>query len=149
MQFPEKLFQLRKKKGLTQAQLAGIINVSRQAISKWEMGTAVPDIANVLALSRVFNVTTDYLLNDKMDTENDSPAVKETVAVFKIKHKYILVRIILVICIVAIIVTVGIVTHSVGQTIIILQIIGTIFLVYHGMRFLKLLLENSFSNRKN
>ena len=51
MQFRDKLFQLRKRDGMTQAELAEAINVSRQAISKWEMGTAVPDVSNMLALS--------------------------------------------------------------------------------------------------
>ena len=43
MKFHDRLFQLRKKEGLTQAELAEKLNVSRQAISKWEMGTATPD----------------------------------------------------------------------------------------------------------
>ena len=82
MQFRDKLFQLRKKSGLTQAELAEKVNVSRQAISKWEMGTAVPDVQNMLALSRLFNVTVDYLVNDEMQSESDSPVIRATAAVF-------------------------------------------------------------------
>jgi len=145
MQFRDKLFQLRKKTGLTQAELADTLNVSRQAISKWEMGTTVPDVANILALSRVFNVTVDYLVNDEIGTENDLPVVKATAAVFHIKYQYILAKIIAAICVITIILIVGVITHSFASMAICLSTIGLIFLIYHGMRLLMLF----FSNRKN
>ena len=62
MRFGEKLQALRKARGWSQEELARQINVSRQALSKWEFGAAVPDTENVVALSRLFRVTTDYLL---------------------------------------------------------------------------------------
>ena len=62
MRFGEKLQALRKARGWSQEELARQINVSRQALSKWESGAAVPDTENVVALSRLFGVTTDYLL---------------------------------------------------------------------------------------
>lgn len=62
MAFGEKLQALRKARGWSQEELADRINVSRQALSKWESGASVPDTANVVALSRLFGVTTDYLL---------------------------------------------------------------------------------------
>lgn len=71
MQFRDKLFKMRKKSGMTQAELAEILNVSRQAISKWEMGTAVPDVTNMMSLSKLFNVSVDYLVNDELETEED------------------------------------------------------------------------------
>ena len=62
MTFGEKLQALRKARGWSQEELATQINVSRQALSKWESGASVPDTENVVALSRLFGVSTDYLL---------------------------------------------------------------------------------------
>ena len=53
------------------------LGVSRQAIFRWEMVTAMPDATNILQLSRLFQVTTDYLLNDEYQSDNDLPKVKE------------------------------------------------------------------------
>ncbi len=84
MQFRDKLFHLRKKSGMTQAELAEALNVSRQAISKWEMGTTVPDINNILSISKIFRVSIDYLVNDELDIEEDLPSIKATSNVTKI-----------------------------------------------------------------
>lgn len=76
MTFGEKLQKLRKERGLSQEQLAEQITVSRQALSKWELGTSIPDTENVLQLSKLFGVSTDYLLNDDYTSDNDLPAVR-------------------------------------------------------------------------
>ena len=68
MDFNDKLIQLRKQANLSQEQLAEKLNVSRQAISRWENSTAMPDATNLLQISKLFNVTTDYLLNNTIDT---------------------------------------------------------------------------------
>ena len=62
MKFSEKILTLRKSNNLTQEELAEKLNVSRQSISKWESGQAMPEMEKIVALSSVFNVTTDYLL---------------------------------------------------------------------------------------
>lgn len=67
MNFGEKLQHLRKANGLSQEQLAEQVTVSRQAVSKWELGTAMPDTDNILQISRLFGVTTDCLLNDRLE----------------------------------------------------------------------------------
>ena len=64
MKLEEKLASLRKAKGLSQLQLAEKMNVSRQAISKWEGGTAVPSTDNLKYLGRLYDVPLEYLLND-------------------------------------------------------------------------------------
>ncbi len=64
MKLHEKIFNQRKLKGLSQEELAEKIGVSRQAVSKWETGEALPEITKLKALSEVFGVTTDYLLSD-------------------------------------------------------------------------------------
>ena len=64
MTLSEKLTRLRKARGMSQEQLAAALGVSRQAVSKWELGEAVPDVSRVVAMSELFGVTTDYLLKD-------------------------------------------------------------------------------------
>jgi len=76
LNFGEKLQLLRKQGGMSQEQLAEKLNVSRQAISKWELGGSLPDIENVIQLSRLFGVSTDYLLLDEIKTETSPPGVK-------------------------------------------------------------------------
>lgn len=72
MQFHEKLVQLRKRRGLTQAQAAELVDTSRQAISKWESGTGVPALENIKALARVYGVSFDTLLDDSRDLEDEA-----------------------------------------------------------------------------
>ncbi len=77
MKFSDKLIKLRKSQGLSQEDLAEKLNVSRQAISRWEGGSAMPDAENILKISRIFNVTADYLLNDDYESDGDVPKIKE------------------------------------------------------------------------
>ena len=62
MEISEKILQLRKANNLTQEELAEKLNVSRQSVSKWESGQTIPELEKLIALSEVFQVTTDYLL---------------------------------------------------------------------------------------
>ncbi|MDE7178171.1 MAG: helix-turn-helix domain-containing protein [Lachnospiraceae bacterium] len=73
MNFSEKLLTLRKANDLTQEQLAEKLDVSRQSISKWESGQATPDLDKIVAISAIFDVTTDYLLKS---SEIDDLSVK-------------------------------------------------------------------------
>lgn len=65
MDFSEKLQILRKHKGYTQESMAEALNVSRQAVTKWEAGMAYPDIANLVRISSLLHVTIDYLVKDQ------------------------------------------------------------------------------------
>ena len=80
MQFPEKLVRLRKRRGLTQAQAAELVDTSRQAISKWESGTGVPALENIKALARVYGVSFDTLLDDSRDLEDEAAPPPQTPA---------------------------------------------------------------------
>lgn len=64
MTFSEKLYQLRKARGLSQENLAGHLGVSRQAVQKWETGASTPDVGNLVAISEYFQVSLDSLLKD-------------------------------------------------------------------------------------
>ena len=76
MTFSEKIINLRKAHGLSQEDFAEKLNVSRQAISRWENDSALPDALNILQISKLFGVTTDYLLNDDYTSDKDIPVVK-------------------------------------------------------------------------
>lgn len=65
MIFPEKLQILRKSKGYTQEELSEKLNVSRQAIAKWESGQSYPEIVNLIQISNLMNVTVDFLVKDQ------------------------------------------------------------------------------------
>lgn len=73
MKFHEKLFGLRKQAGMTQSDLAEKLNVSRQAVSRWEMGTAKPEVDTLVAISDLFDVSLDYLLRDKTEPPMEGP----------------------------------------------------------------------------
>ena len=66
----DKIIDLRKKNGWSQEELAEKLDVSRQAVSKWESAQSVPDMNRVLLMSEVFGVTTDYLLKDELGAES-------------------------------------------------------------------------------
>ena len=79
MKLSDKLIELRKARGWSQEEFAEKMDVSRQAISRWENGTALPDAQNILRISKLFSVTSDYLLNDDYEGEANTPA-PETIA---------------------------------------------------------------------
>ena len=76
VKLPDKIIKHRKANGWSQEDFAEKLNVSRQAVSRWENGTALPDAQNVLQISKLFHVTTDYLLNEDYESDRDIPVVK-------------------------------------------------------------------------
>ena len=93
MKLSDKLIELRKAQGWSQEDFAEKLDISRQAISRWENGTALPDAQNVVRISKLFNVTADYLLNDDHEGEMHIPeaevASEESVPVNRKKYTYI------------------------------------------------------------
>ena len=65
----DKIIALRKKAGWSQEELAEQMNVSRQSVSKWEGAQSMPDMEKILLLSKLFGVSTDYLLKDEIESE--------------------------------------------------------------------------------
>ena len=65
----DKIMTLRKKAGWSQEELAARLNVSRQSVSKWESAQSIPDMDKVVQMSRLFGVTTDFLLKDELEIE--------------------------------------------------------------------------------
>ncbi len=80
MLFEEKIVELRKQKGLSQEELAEQLGVSRQAVSRWELGQTLPDIPNLLQLCELFGVSADYLVKDEEQTVEKSDQSAKTIA---------------------------------------------------------------------
>ncbi|MBO5210722.1 MAG: helix-turn-helix transcriptional regulator [Clostridia bacterium] len=74
----DKIIRLRKKNGWSQEELADKMNVSRQAVSKWEAAQTTPDLEKILQLGNLFGVTTDYLLKDEIEYEEFTDSSDET-----------------------------------------------------------------------
>lgn len=108
MEFSNKLYQLRKQKGLSQEELANILNVSRQTVSKWETGDSTPDMEKLITISDFFEISLDELVKEKKsDLENINSSKSEVLNVLneklltkdnkkKVKHGVKLAAIILV-----------------------------------------------------
>ena len=77
----EKLKKLRKEKSLTQEALAEKLNVSRQAITKWENGTGTPDIDNLKSISDFFEVSLDELLKDELALKNNDFMIRKEIEI--------------------------------------------------------------------
>ena len=103
MKLSDKLITLRKENGWSQEDFAEKLDVSRQAISRWENGTALPDAQNILRISKLFNVTADYLLNDNYECGIDIPTVETATEEIKPsvrKKKYLYWYLIPAICVI-------------------------------------------------
>ena len=62
MEFKDKLYDLRKQKGMSQEELALRLNVSRQTVSKWELGDSTPDMEKLVTISNLFEISLDELV---------------------------------------------------------------------------------------
>ena len=112
MNISEKIQILRRDKEWSQDELAEKLNVSRQSVSKWESGKALPDSEKILAMANLFDVSTDFLLKDEqepvfVDDEKEQTKDKTdgtlTENTEKKKHKFSgkkIVAIVVVACIV-------------------------------------------------
>lgn len=74
MTIGEKIQRLRKERGLSQEALAGMLYVTRQTVSKWELGQSTPDLALIAQLSELFQVSADYLIKDDAEAAGPPPS---------------------------------------------------------------------------
>lgn len=81
MEFNNRLYELRKKKGLSQEELANRINVSRQTVSKWEIGDSTPDMEKLIALSDLFEISLDELILGKVSESREQGANASEIAI--------------------------------------------------------------------
>ena len=73
----DKIINLRKKMLWSQEELADKLDVSRQSVSKWESSQSIPDMDKILKMSRLFGVSTDYLLKDELGETDEPPQVQD------------------------------------------------------------------------
>jgi len=76
MKFNEKLSELRKKEGLSQEELGYKLNVTRQTVSKWELGQTTPEMDKLVEMSKIFNISIDELINESEITHNQNPIIE-------------------------------------------------------------------------
>ena len=76
MEFHSKLYNLRKQKGLSQEEIANRLNVSRQTISKWEVGDSTPEMEKLIAISDLFGISLDELVMDKAPVKTEEVSAK-------------------------------------------------------------------------
>ena len=79
MEFNNKLYDLRKQKGFSQEELANRLNVSRQTVSKWEVGDSTPDLEKLVAISDLFEISLDELVLDKAAVSYEETSSKSEV----------------------------------------------------------------------
>lgn len=92
MQIGKKIQQLRKLSGFTQEQLAEKLNVSRQTVSKWELGTSTPDLESMICFSKLFNVSLDDIIQDegeKVVTSNEKLTIEDLMQINNYNRKMI------------------------------------------------------------
>ena len=85
MEFNNRLYQLRKQRGFSQEELASRLNVSRQTVSKWEVGDSTPDMEKLVAMSALFDVSLDQLVLGKETPQGEVPAKSELVSIINEK----------------------------------------------------------------
>ena len=108
MKLEEKLISLRKEKGLSQMKLAEMMNVSRQAISRWEVGAAVPSTDNLKFLGNLYGVSLEYLLHNDAPkpNQNETPMQKRIIEKQESRRKTVFVVLMAVLAVVVIVLSV-------------------------------------------
>ncbi len=86
MAFSDRLFQLRREKGFSQENLADMLSVSRQSVSKWEAGAAMPEIDKLISIATIFGVSVDYLVRDDAAAAISAPASANSAVVEELKE---------------------------------------------------------------
>ena len=108
MKLEEKLISLRKEKGLSQMKLAEMMNVSRQAISRWEVGATVPSTDNLKFLGNLYGVSLEYLLHDDAPkpNQNETPMQKRIIEKQESRRKTAFVVLVAVLAVAVIVLSV-------------------------------------------
>lgn len=123
MNLGNKIYELRKKNGLSQEQVAEKVGVTRQTISKWELGETFPDINQAKALSEIFNVSLDLLVG------NDE-TVKSTTEVYNTKKKISGAAVIKIVAIIGAVILVGVLLYLIFFSV--FSIVDSSHILYNG-----------------
>ena len=107
MKFNEKLIELRKKQGLSQEELGDKLNITRQTVSKWELGQTTPEMDKLIEIGKIFNISVDELINESDVETNVNPIIEDQpITTQKTRDKKVLI--IILIALVGIIILMGI-----------------------------------------
>lgn len=104
MKFSEKLIELRKKEGLSQEELGYKLNVTRQTVSKWELGQTTPEMDKLVEMSKIFNISVDNLINESEISTNANPVIEDQPIENKTREKNIKIIIIAVLILVTVLI---------------------------------------------
>lgn len=110
MNFNEKLIKLRKENGLSQEELGYKLNVTRQTVSKWELGQTTPEMDKLVEISKIFGVTLDDLTSNTEITNNETERIEDELINEKKQNNSTLKVILLI---VAIVIIVGLIFYAV------------------------------------
>ena len=89
MKFCDKLIQLRREKGYSQEQLADLLKVSRQSVSKWEAGQSMPELNKLIVLADLFGSTVDYLVKEDLEPGQESQIGKKDTPTVQYQPVYV------------------------------------------------------------
>lgn len=103
MKFNEKLIELRKKQGLSQEELGYKLNVTRQTVSKWELGQTTPEMDKLIEIGKTFNVSVDELINETETTSTQDTVIEDKTIVNE-NHKEKTVKGIIIALIIALVI---------------------------------------------
>lgn len=103
--FGQFIKEQRKKKSLTQRQLAKRLNISDKAVSKWEVGDSYPDISLLIPLANIFNVTVDELLKCELNVKERKGEITKNLLVFNISANIVLIIVLIVLLLMSLIET--------------------------------------------
>ena len=110
MKFNEKLIELRKKQGLSQEELGYKLNVTRQTVSKWELGQTTPEMDKLVELSKLFNISIDELINGPIIQNNSNLLNEEQSRPIKEKKgsREKIIKVILVVSLIVVLILIAI-----------------------------------------
>lgn len=77
MKFNEKLIELRKKQGLSQEEFGNKLNVTRQTVSKWELGQTTPEMDKLVEISKIYNISVDELIKETEEKNTENPVIED------------------------------------------------------------------------
>lgn len=132
MKLEEKLVSLRKANGLSQIELAEKMNVSRQAVSRWEVGASVPSIENLKFLSELYGVSIDCLINEETEEAEKKP--QDTGHQLNNRRK-ITIWLWIILTLIALIMF-GVFTHSIAISLAVAVTAGNILIIYLLVRWI-------------
>lgn len=107
MKFEEKLIKLRREHALSQEELGEKLNVTRQTISKWELGQTKPDSGKIMELAKLFNISTDELLNESDETQFNNDPIKNNTKKNNSSNNIVIILIILILIVIVLPVIIG------------------------------------------